>query len=545
MTIKNNGSTTLNWAAGMSPNGNGSVWCHSSVYNDTSPIAPGASRNITVLAVDPGTYGTVVGSNTCIMRVYDSYNYYGNYADASFTYNITGASMSGAITGSDCTITSGASSCTTTLAWATANPEATSSVTSSYPSAGTTVFSGNSGGPNTVAIPYNARAFYLYNNNKLLFTKAIVATCVAGTVWSGGLCRTSTFSIIPSSKTIQLGQTATFSASYDPDGNGAQAAQDVTSTTTWGPADTADCGAVSNAVVTKVGNGQYQSVAVGNACIQAAYAGLGGAAGITVTNASTLPTVTTATPVTSITQTTATGGGNVTSNGGATVTVSGLVWSTSANPTYAGGGPGPGQTTNGWADPGNWTSGITGLTTSTLYHVRAYAVNSVGTAYGNDVPFTTLGPAPVDGVLGCASGHVFPNGTTDYGSCPQCSQGTPSNSGAFPAAGGTASWQCLGLNSGNSSVVGSASQDAPLIVTISASPTTIVPGASTTLSWNNGSGTCTASASPLNVSWSGVKATSGSISVSPTSTTTYIITCGNGSNQVIVNVRTKPIFIEN
>jgi GBS Bsp-like repeat/Viral BACON domain len=93
---------------------------------------------------------------------------------------------------------------------------------------------------------------------------------------------TPTFSIQPNSRTIQVGQTATFSAIYDPDGSGPQASQDVTSTANWGPADTADCSAVSNAVVTKTGNGQYTGVAVGNACVQASYSGLNSAAGITV-----------------------------------------------------------------------------------------------------------------------------------------------------------------------------------------------------------------------------------------------------------------------
>ena len=43
---------------------------------------------------------------------------------------------------------------------------------------------------------------------------------------------------------------------------------------------------------------------------------------------------------------------------------------------------------------GAFTSTITGLLPGTLYHVRAYATNDVGTAYGGDVTFTTyLAPA--------------------------------------------------------------------------------------------------------------------------------------------------------
>ena len=96
------------------------------------------------------------------------------------------------------------------------------------------------------------------------------------------------------------------------------------------------------------------------------------------------PTVTTA-AATAITTTTATGGGEVTDNGGATVTQYGICWSTNENPTtddsklYSDGEP-----------TGAFTFNMTGLTHNTTYHVRAYAVNSVGTAYGSDVTFTTV-----------------------------------------------------------------------------------------------------------------------------------------------------------
>ncbi|MFA6354853.1 MAG: hypothetical protein WCW65_00275 [Candidatus Paceibacterota bacterium] len=109
-----------------------------------------------------------------------------------------------------------------------------------------------------------------------------------------------------------------------------------------------------------------------------------------------LPTVTTTDPVTSITKTTAVGGGTIVSNGGAVVTVSGLVWSTSINPTVALST----KTTDGWAFGGPWTSSMTGLTANTLYHVRAYATNSVGTSYGSDVTFTTMtGACVVTGIV--------------------------------------------------------------------------------------------------------------------------------------------------
>ncbi|MFH1159429.1 MAG: hypothetical protein V1733_00575 [bacterium] len=100
-----------------------------------------------------------------------------------------------------------------------------------------------------------------------------------------------------------------------------------------------------------------------------------------------LPTVFT-TAVTNITQHTATSGGHVTSDGGSSVTARGVCWSTSPNPTTANN-----HTLDG-SGTGVFVSNLTGLTPNTLYYVRAYATNSVGTAYGNELTFTTL-PAPV------------------------------------------------------------------------------------------------------------------------------------------------------
>ena len=97
----------------------------------------------------------------------------------------------------------------------------------------------------------------------------------------------------------------------------------------------------------------------------------------------TIPTVTTA-QVTNITQTTAVSGGNVTSTGGATVIERGICWSTGHNPTTSSNHASSGTGT------GSFTVSITSLTASTTYYVRAYAINSMGTAYGNEVSFTTL-----------------------------------------------------------------------------------------------------------------------------------------------------------
>ena len=103
---------------------------------------------------------------------------------------------------------------------------------------------------------------------------------------------------------------------------------------------------------------------------------------VTVTY-STIPTVTTSSPI-SLGQYSGAGGGTIVSNGGSAVSLSGIVWSTSVNPTIA-----DSKTTDGWASGGPWTSNMTGLTLNTTYHVRAYATNAFGTAYGSDLTFTT------------------------------------------------------------------------------------------------------------------------------------------------------------
>lgn len=92
--------------------------------------------------------------------------------------------------------------------------------------------------------------------------------------------------------------------------------------------------------------------------------------------------------VTNITHYTATCGGNVTSDGGAIVTTRGVCWSTSPNPTT-----GSNHTTDG-SGTGTFASSLTGLSASTLYYVRAYAINTIGTAYGNETTFLTPNPVP-------------------------------------------------------------------------------------------------------------------------------------------------------
>ncbi len=92
----------------------------------------------------------------------------------------------------------------------------------------------------------------------------------------------------------------------------------------------------------------------------------------------------TTTVVTGITSSGATSGGAVTADGGSAVKTRGVVWSTASAPSVNL----TTKTTDG-SGTGTFTSAITGLSPNTTYFVRAYATNDAGTAYGNEVTFTT------------------------------------------------------------------------------------------------------------------------------------------------------------
>lgn len=90
--------------------------------------------------------------------------------------------------------------------------------------------------------------------------------------------------------------------------------------------------------------------------------------------------------VTDITETSAKSGGNITDNGGGEITTRGVVWSTEATPTIE---DHSGITVDG-KGLGIFQSNIDGLSAATTYFVRAYATNSAGTSYGNNVMFETI-----------------------------------------------------------------------------------------------------------------------------------------------------------
>jgi hypothetical protein len=116
------------------------------------------------------------------------------------------------------------------------------------------------------------------------------------------------------------------------------------------------------------------------------------------------PIVTTGTK-TNVTSSSATLAGNVINNGGNAVTASGVVVSTSPNPTRATVGV-IDSTTNPLVTSGTYTLNLTGLTLSTTYYYRAYAVNALGTSYGADSSFTTPASAVVPTVLNVTASNL-------------------------------------------------------------------------------------------------------------------------------------------
>jgi hypothetical protein len=95
-------------------------------------------------------------------------------------------------------------------------------------------------------------------------------------------------------------------------------------------------------------------------------------------------------------------GGNVTGDGGATVTDRGVCWNTSTNPTTANAHVHASGTT------GSFTSAISGLVSNTTYYVRSWATNSQGTSYGPNETFKT----PYSSTAGSASKIYVHNGKT-------------------------------------------------------------------------------------------------------------------------------------
>jgi len=139
---------------------------------------------------------------------------------------------------------------------------------------------------------------------------------------------------------------------------------------------------------------------------------------VSFTTLPVVPFLTTA-DISDITGNSASGGGEVTGNGGAEITERGICFSTDENPTIDDSKTSDGEGT------GAFESVLSNLQGNTKYYVRAYATNSAGTGYGPQVTFTTLVDLPkvttaavseVTKTSALAGGAVSDNGGADISS---------------------------------------------------------------------------------------------------------------------------------
>jgi uncharacterized protein (TIGR02145 family) len=107
-------------------------------------------------------------------------------------------------------------------------------------------------------------------------------------------------------------------------------------------------------------------------------------------------------PLSVITDLSAVSGGNITDTGGEEVIARGVVWSTSEYPTTENN---HGLTSNS-PGTGNFTSHLTGLSPGATYYVRAYAINIVGTNYGQQEIFSTTTGGM--GTVTDIDGNIYP-----------------------------------------------------------------------------------------------------------------------------------------
>jgi hypothetical protein len=109
----------------------------------------------------------------------------------------------------------------------------------------------------------------------------------------------------------------------------------------------------------------------------------------------------------SVTESSASITGNVTNDGNATVTSKGVCWSTLPHPTIS-----DNKSMDGTGE-GSFTSSIGGLSGNTTYYARAYGTNNVGTAYGNEVSFTTALPTGIGNNSVNNNISIYPNPAQD------------------------------------------------------------------------------------------------------------------------------------
>lgn len=114
-----------------------------------------------------------------------------------------------------------------------------------------------------------------------------------------------------------------------------------------------------------------------------------GAFEYTPTDPPVLPIILTTTNPFYLTETTARSGGYIVDDGGSAILKKGVCWNTTGTPTVR--AADADSSTNDGNGSGAFSSTLYGLVIGTTYYVRAYAINSVDTAYGEQDAFTFIG----------------------------------------------------------------------------------------------------------------------------------------------------------
>jgi uncharacterized protein (TIGR02145 family) len=144
--------------------------------------------------------------------------------------------------------------------------------------------------------------------------------------------------------------------------------------------DSTGLGFFSSIITGLVPNTKYYYCAYASNGIEIGYGGTS----FIITQKLQTPTLTTSN-ISWLNPTKAISGGNITIDGFSAVTERGVCWSTSPNPTIN-----DSKTSDG-SNIGSYISNISGLIANTTYFVRAYAINSAGTGYGDEKSFITPG----------------------------------------------------------------------------------------------------------------------------------------------------------
>ncbi|OGJ03244.1 hypothetical protein A3F97_01205 [Candidatus Nomurabacteria bacterium RIFCSPLOWO2_12_FULL_41_10] len=494
-----------------------------------------------------------------------------------------------------CTISSGNSSCNVNLTWSTTNPIGTSAITAT----GMTSVNGNSGSQ-AFTVPYAGRTFYLYNDAKLLAQSSATSSCASGTAWTGSSCAP----VIPGGwsawgpcSVTACGSTGTQTRTCTnpvPSNGGADCSGPYSQACSTAACPSGTLSATSCAIPGNASNC--------NSSVTWTTANLtSGTTAVTRNNPNNTPVAPPISPTTSGTNVSNTVKYGASTfflyhniNGVPTVLASsninascasGSIWNgskckiggvsgtltpassscdiaqgqsdCSINFSWDTLNPHPGSTSAVTRNPNNTVVG-TGNSGANVPFVIKYNTetfflyNFAVELARSTVTSRCVSGTAWDGIKCVAIGICTDPAANNTGSPLPCTYGpggggicgnsivespeTCDNGSSNGSCPNTCSASCT-INSCSGGAGGT---------TIEAEETTITSGDSTIITWDGG-GTCTGTnfSTDTDNNPSTPGAPSGSIEVNPTSTVIYTVTCDGESASVTVNVKKKPIFIEN